>query len=157
MTLRTITGKLTAWGGAEANQNGALLYSYLRFETSDGSDGYFEGVMTLPVLDSLLRAGGIQTFYLCAVRMPRMFGSKKHHVLYAVRHQGRTTEAIHSSSRLLAQQKVAALKLFFFGLFLIPLWGAGLVLWIWGLRLLAVGLPIGPMQQELKRAVPTPS
>ena len=151
MALRTITGTLTAWGSSEENQNGATLYSYLRFETIDGRDGYCEGVMTLPVLDSLLRGGSTKTFYLAEVRLPRMFGSKTHHVLYAVRSQGRTTEAIDPSSRLLSQQKVEALKLFFFGLFLMPLWGAGLLLWIWGIRLLAVSLPIGQMRQELQR------
>jgi hypothetical protein len=151
MALRTITGTLTAWGNSEENQNGATLYSYLRFETIDGHDGYCEGVMALPVLDSLLRGGSTRTFYLAEVRLPRMFGSKKHHVLYAVHSQGRTTEAIHPSSRLLSQQKVEAMKLFFFGLFLIPLWGAGLLLWIWGVRLLAVSLPIGQMRQELQR------
>lgn len=151
MALRTITGTLTAWGNSEENQNGATLYSYLRFETTDGRGGYCEGVMTLPVLDSLLRGRTTKTSYLAEVRLPRTFGSKKHHVLYAVRSQGRTTDAIHPSSRLLSQQKVEALKLFFFGLFLIPLWGAGLVLWIWGIRLLAVSLPTRQMREELRR------
>ena len=151
MALRTITGTLAAWGSSEQNQNGAALYSYLRFDTIDGRDGYCEAVLTLPVLDSLLRGAGSKTFYLAEVKLPRMFGSKKHHVLYAVHSQGRTIEAIDPSSRLLSQQKTDAWKMFFYGLFLMPFYGAGLLLWIWGIRLLAVGLPIWQMRQEIQR------
>jgi len=151
MALRTITGQLASWGTIEENQNGARHYSYLRFNTESGSDGYCEGVMTLPVLDSLLRNRGTQTFFFAEVRFPRFLGSARRYVLYAVQSQGRTTEAIEQSCRLVSQQKVEAFKLLFYGLFLLPLYGFGLLLWIWAARLLAVRLPAAAMSQELRR------
>ncbi|WP_109126175.1 hypothetical protein [Dyella sp. C11] len=152
MALRTITGYLASLGSIEENQNGARYYSYLRFNTESGSDGYCEGVMTLPVLDSLLRDRDAQTFFFAEVRFPRFFGSAKRHVLYAVRSQGRTTEAVEQSCRLVSQQKVEAFKLLFYGLFLLPLYGFGLLLWIWAARLLAVRVPATAMSQELRRS-----
>jgi hypothetical protein len=157
MALRTITGTLVAWGSAEENQQGAALYTYLRFETRDGNDGYCEAVFVVPELASLLRGNGDQTFYLAEVRLPRALGSKKHHVLYAIRRQGRTAEAIAHTQSLLAQQKVAALQLFFYGTFALVLGGLGVLLWIWGLRLLTVGLPIREMRQALHRPTPLPA
>jgi len=159
MTLRTINGRLIACGTAETNQRGATLYSYLRFDTGDGSNGYCEAVFAVPELDSVLRSRENQTFYLAEVRLPRAFGSKKHLVLYATRRQGRAIEAIQSTQRLISQQKVAALQLFFYGTFALVLGGLGILLWIWGLRLLAVSLPIGEMRQALQCPAqpPTPS
>ncbi len=155
MALRTITGTLVAWGCSEENQQGAALYTYLRFETHDGNGGYCEAVFVVPELASLLR-GGARTFYLAEVRLPRALGSKKHHVIYAIRRQDRITDAIECTQRLLAQQKVAALQLFFYGTFALVLGGLGVLLWIWGLRLLAVRLPVGSMRQEIRRPIPPP-
>ncbi|MET3650302.1 hypothetical protein [Dyella japonica] len=151
MALRTITGHLISWGSTEENQNGARHYSYLRFDTENGGDGYCEGVMTTPVLDSLLRNRNSQTFFLAEFQMPRFFGSAKKHVLYAVRSQGRTTETIQQTCRLVSQQKVEAFKLLFYGLFLLALYGFGLLLWVWAVRLLAVRLPAEAMSRELQR------
>jgi hypothetical protein len=49
--------------------------------------------------------------------------------------------------------------LFFYGTFALVLGGLGILLWIWGLRLLAVSLPIGEMRQALQCPAqpPTPS
>lgn len=157
MALRTITGTLAAWGSAEENQQGAALYTYLRFETLDNSSRYCEAVFVVPELASLLRAGCDQTFYLAEVRLPRALGSKKHHMLYAICRQDRTAEAIERTQCLLAQQKVAALQLFFYGTFALALGGLGVFLWIWGLRLLAVSLPIHEMRQALQRPTPLPA
>jgi len=76
MALRTITGQLASWGSIEENQNGARHYTYLRFNAESGSDGYCEGVMTLPVLDSLLRNRETQTFFFAEVRFPRYVTSR---------------------------------------------------------------------------------
>lgn len=152
MTIHIIAGRLIACGSAETNQSGATLYSYLRFDTHDGSNGYCETVFAVPELDSLLRGGEDQTVYLAEVRFPRAIGSKKHLVLYATRRQGRIIESIPSAQRLISQQKVAALQLFFYGTFALLLGGLGVLLWIWGLRLLAVSLPVGEMRQALQRA-----
>lgn len=150
MSVRIITGHLTAYGASEVNQSGATLYSYLRFATCDGSNGYCEAVLVTPELDSLLSSRENQTFYLAEVRMPRALGSKKHLVLYATRRQGRVTEVIHGVQRLISQQKVVALQLFFVGTFALILGGIGVLMWIWGLRLLAVRLPVGEMRRALQ-------
>lgn len=157
MALRTLTGRLVALGSSEENQYGATLYTYLRFETTDGSDGYCEAVLAVPELDSMLRSSENQTFYLAEMRLPRAIGSKKHLSLYATRRQGRTIEAIDRTQRLVSQQKVAALQLFFYGTFALALGGLGILLWIWGLRLLMVSLPIGQMRQSLRHPTLPPA
>ena len=154
MALRTITGQLASWGSSEENQYGAALYTYLRFDTVDAGDGYVEGVFVVPVLDSLLRAAGTMTFYLAEVRMPRFVGSRRFHVLYAVRRQGRVTEAMAATCRLVNQQKVIAWHLFLAGAVLMLAYGLGLLFWIWALRLLAVHLPTAAMRQEIQRPSP---
>lgn len=154
MALRTITGQLASCGSAEENRYGAALYTYLRFDTVDAGDGYVEGVLVVPVLDSLLRAAGTMTFYLAEVHMPRFVGSRKLHVLYAVRRLGRVTEAMAASCRLVNQQKVTAWHLFLAGAVLMLAYGLGLLLWIWALRLLVVHLPTAAMRQEIQRPLP---
>ena len=157
MALRTITGQLASGGGAEENQHGAVLYTYLRIDAVDGTDGYVEGVLVTPVLDSLLRTAGTMTFYFAEVRMPRLVGSRKYHVLYAIGRQGRVTEAMAASCRLVNQQKVTAWHLFLAGAVLMLAYGLGLLLWIWALRLLIVQLPTAAMRQEIRRPLPTPA
>jgi len=154
MALRTITGELASWGSAEENQYGAALYTYLRFDTAEVGDGYVEGVFVVPMLDSLLRTGGTMTFYLAEVHMPRLVGSRKFHVLYAVRRQGRVTEAMAATCRLVNQQKITAWHLFLAGAVLMLAYGLGLLLWLWALRLLVVHLPTAAMRQEIQRPLP---
>lgn len=156
MALRTITGQLASGGSAEENQHGAALYTYLRIDAVDGTDGYVEGVLVTPVLDSLLRTAGTMTFYFAEVRMPRLVGSRKYHVLYAIGRQGRVTEAMAASCRLVNQQKVSAWHLILAGAVLMLAYGLGLLLWIWALRLLLVQLPTVAMRQEIRRPLSMP-
>lgn len=156
MALRTITGQLASGGSTEENQQGATLYTYLRIDPVDDADGYVEGVLVTPVLDSLLRSAGTMTFYFAEVRMPRLVGSRKYHVLYAIGRQGRVTEATAASCRLVNQQKVSAWQLLLAGTVLMLAYGLGLLLWIWALRLLLIQLPTAAMRQEIRRSLPTP-
>ena len=110
-----------------------------------------------PMLDSLLRMAGTMTFYFAEVHMPRLVGSRKFHVLYAIGRQGRVTEAMTASCRLVNQQKVTAWHLFLAGAVLMLAYGLGLLLWIWALRLLVVQLPTSAMRQEIRRPLPTPA
>lgn len=90
MKLRTITGSLSAWGSYESDRYGTTKYDYLRFTTNDGSDGYFQNALSLPLTDSLLNGGGgSRTYYFAPVALPKMFGNLHCNVLYAVRDQGR--------------------------------------------------------------------
>jgi hypothetical protein len=153
MKLRTITGSLSAWGSYESDRYGTTKYDYLRFTTNDGSDGYFQNVLSLPLTDSLLNGGGgSRTYYFAPVALPKMFGSLHCNVLYAVRDQGRITDARAAAGSAISKVKLEALKLFFYGTLALIIPPIGIIMWIWGLRLLSMGLPAARMREELQRS-----
>jgi len=152
MALREITGTLSAWGASTTEKDGSSGYAYLRFDTNDGSDGYIENVMTLPKGDSFLRGGSsARTFYFATVNAPRIFGTRRLNVLYAVRDH----KCLHDDSPAVqasfgrAKMQGVAIILLGVALAAFSLWPASLVLWVWGGRILFLGLPVSKIRSVL--------
>ncbi len=151
MQIRTITGTLAASGSYE-NERGVSLYDYLRFHTTDGSDGYLENAYILPRIDSLLQSGE-RTYFIAPLKLPKILGSLQCNVIYAVRERnGHIMDVSSLVDDSLNPLKAQALLLLIFSIFLMIIPPIGILYFIWALRALFCGPPNGKMQDALSAA-----
>lgn len=151
--LRKESGELVATGpvvhdGAHNGAEPAAIYDYIRLEDEGGREIYMERVMVPAFLDSLIDVGTKGKFYIVEVRLPKLFGSKSMHFIYAINVNGKVRKAVEQTQRCLRSVKGGAIKLFGYGCVLLIAWGFGLLLWIQAFRLMRVSLPLADMRDE---------
>lgn len=152
--IRKLSGKLVATGPVVHHgvHTGSIepgsVYDYLRFEGPSG-EGIYVAQVTVPAfLDSLLVVGAAMTISMAEIRMPTLWGSNPMQFLYAIRVGGKTLSAVQNAQRILDSMRGAALRLFLYGLILLPAWGAGLLFWFAALRITRLKLPIDKMVED---------
>lgn len=153
--LKKIRGRIVAAGpvvydGVDNASEPAAIYRFLRLVDEAGQEIYLEHVHIPAFLDSLISSGTVGTFYVMGIPIPKPFGSKPFYFVYALNIDGRLSDAIAQTNRLLRACKAGALRLAWFGLILLAAWGFGVVLWIQAVRLLSLSMPEAEMQRSLQ-------
>ena len=152
-TIQKVTGRLAALGPmihSGAGGESSVIYEYLRFETKEKEERYFERIIVPSYLDSVLGFGAHGDFYVLTLRLPKMFGSSPVHVMFANACEGKARHAIPQAALCLKSGHGSlALKLLLLGAITLPAFGFGVVLWIWALRMMLIKVPMVEMQQNV--------
>lgn len=154
--IQKVSGRLVALGPTTQNGTGgesSVTYEYLRFETENGGEQYFERVVVPSYLDSALGFGTKGDFAIATIAIPNMFGSNPIHVVFATSCEGKPRQAIPQAARCVTSGSGGLImKMFLLGLILMPAFGVGLVFWVWALRLMFIKVPVIDMQQFVNRS-----
>lgn len=152
-SIQKISGVLANTGQAVhigGQAESAAVYDYLRIEGEDGKEHYLEKVAVPSYLDATLAPGTKGNFYVVVIDFPKMFGSHQLRYLFATSSEGKLRQAIPQAARCVTDGNLwEALRLFGYGVVLLPAFGYGVLLWLWALRLMLVKAPVADMQRAL--------
>lgn len=146
---RVIKGRLAAWGDYQS-QGGVTAYDFLRIQPSAlGVDGYIPKAATVPMTQSLLNSNE-KTFYIVPLKIPKVLGSIRFNVVYAVREGGQLYDARREVSKAVDVAKIEAVRAMIYGTVLLIIPPIGILLWIAALRLLLASTPNAAMSAGLQ-------
>jgi len=152
-SIQNISGALVNTGPAVhigGQAESAAVYDYLRIEGEDGKEHYLEKVAVPSYLDATLAPGTKGNFYIVSIDFPKMFGSHQLRYLFATSSEGKLRQAIPQAARCVTDGNLwEAIRLFGYGVVLLPAFGYGVLLWLWALRLMLVKAPVADMQRAL--------
>lgn len=152
-SIQKISGVLANTGPAAyigGRAESAAVYDYLRIEGEDGREHYLEKVAVPSYLDATLAPGAKGNFYIVTINFPKMFCSHQLRYLFATSSDGKLRQAIPQAARCVTDGNLwEALRLFGYGVVLLPAFGYGVLLWLWALRLMLVKAPADDMQRAL--------
>lgn len=152
-TIQKITGVLDTTGpvnysGPDRRAESAAVYDYLRIEGDDGREHFLEKVAVPSYLDASIAVGMKGTFYFVTITFPTLLGSQPVRYLFATSSGGKLRQAIPQAARCATQGNIGvALRLFWYGIILMPAFGVGLLYWLAALRFIRIKAPVNDMQQ----------
>lgn len=150
--IQMISGRLIAHGAYKSTTQGGpiTIYESVLFRGDDGKDVYLENVVTPEQVCSYISVGTHGKFYVAEVVMPTFFfGKGKVYCLFAAEVEGRSIEGIERVTKQVNTSRlVQAVQAFIGGIPAMFIFGLGLVIWLYAVRLLLVHVP----EQEMRRA-----
>lgn len=153
--IQVVSGRFVGHGAYKNYAQGGpiTIYESVRFAGDDGRDVFLENVVAPEIVCSYAPINTTGKFYIAEVVMPTFFfGTGKVYCLFAVEVGGRTIEGVERVAKQINTSRlVQAAQAFIGGIPGMFIFGLGLLIWWYALRLLSVKVPEREMREALKQ------
>lgn len=140
---KTVAGVVQHVGQVQISdgRGDCCLLDSLVIQASDGQTVRMVNVVVPGAIYELLQPGAVGNFDILILYYPKPFGSVARSFVVRMRSAEAYIEGMENVKAWVHSSKGAALHLLWYGIFLMPAFGFGLLLWICAGRLLALHVP----------------